>query len=182
MSTRHTPLRGLLLAALALLFGSAAQAQLLRESPFKSRTSAPAGEAAKLPWEFCGYIQTADGLRFRVREPEGKRAAFVQLNVPEPELGLVARRHDATGEMLVVEYEGRTLSLPQQISKVRPAAAAMPPPRPPFVVPPTVPSAPRAIVPGRVLSSEEVRAEIIRRQQERAAAEKNQAAKSVTRE
>ena len=172
------------MAGLALLITSEAPAQLVRESPFKSR-SATTTETAKLPLEFCGYLQTRDGLQFRVRDPQRNRAAFVQLNVTEPELGIVARRHDAEGEMLVVEYEGRTLTLPQQVSKVRPAAAPILPQRPTLVVPPTVPpaAAPRGIVPGRVLSMEEVRAEIIRRQQERekAAAEKNLPVKSVAR-
>lgn len=173
------------MAGLALLFTGEAPAQLVRESPFKSRSSAATAETTKLPLEFCGYLQTREGLQFRVRDPARNRAAFVQLNVTEPELGIVARRHDAEGETLVVEYEGRTLSLPQQISKVRPAAAAVPSLRPSFVVPPTVPSAvaPRATVSGRVLSMEEVKTEIIRRQQERekAAAEKNLPVKSVTR-
>jgi hypothetical protein len=165
MPPRRTLFGGYLLAGLALLLTGAAQAQLLRDSPFKSRASSAAVDAAKLPLEFCGYIQTRDGLQFRVRDPEKKRAAFVQLNVAEPELGIVARRHDAESDTLVVEYEGRTLNLPQQTSKVRPAAAG------PAALPQPPAARPLPIVPARPRTLDEIRAEIIHRQEERAKAE-----------
>jgi hypothetical protein len=174
MPPRSTPICGFLMAGLALLLTGAAQAQLLRDSPFKSRASSAAVEATKLPLEFCGYIQTRDGLQFRVRDPEKKRAAFVQLNVAEPELGIVARRHDAESDTLVVEYEGRTLNLPQQTSKVRPAAAG-PAPAGPATLPRPPVTRPLPVVPARPLSPDEFRAEIIRLRQERekAASAKN---------
>jgi hypothetical protein len=166
------------MAGLGLLFTGEAQAQLVRESPFQSRAPGAAMETAKLPLEFCGYIQTADGLQFRVRDPEKKRAAFVRLNVPETELGIVARRHDAEGEALIVEYEGRTLTLPQQTAKVRSAPAGMAPvpqggARPIPITLPTV--RPAANDRDRL---EAIRADLIRRQEERAKAEKNAPAKA----
>src|SRR4051812_27602883 len=101
-----------------------AQAGIVPVSPFLPRSSAIAPGPAELPFEYVGFIQTAEGLQFRLRargpkqfHPDKNRlnvvtAAFVKLDEPVPALDIVVRRFDAESGAVTVEHLGRTLILP----------------------------------------------------------------------
>jgi hypothetical protein len=163
-----------MMMGLALLAGNEALAQLSRRSPFDSQEKHTLAATAELPLEFAGFIQTRDGLQFRVQDPARKMAAFVQLDVRDAELDVTAKEYDSENGALIVEHQGRTLTLPERTPKVRPASA---------LLPPSSNGLPRAVNPGLVRpisppptgtgstsaadSLKSVQAEIVRRQQER---------------
>jgi hypothetical protein len=105
----------------ALLCGvpESAFARLPARSPFHSPQETPAAPAAELPLEYHGYLHTADGFQFWVRDPARRSGAFVKLNVPESELRLVARNFDPEKSTLTVERDGRVFTLPERKAKVR---------------------------------------------------------------
>jgi hypothetical protein len=134
----------LVLAGLAVLGVGAAVAQPASASPFLPPAAASsAGPTAGAPIEFRGFMETGDGMRFRLYDPSRKAGAWVKLNEREPTLDVVAKQFSGApdGETLVVEHQGRTLTLAQRVSKVVSSGAAvqnMPPPPPMNNVPPAV--------------------------------------------
>lgn len=104
---------------------------------------------ANAPLEYRGVAELPGGAAFRVVDPARKTGVWVKLNELDPELGVVVKQHDAEHETVVVEYQGRTLTLPLHQSKVASAGAAMPNPAnlvmpPPAALAPT-PAAPPAL-------------------------------------
>jgi hypothetical protein len=177
MDARHRRFCGFMMTGLALAAGSDALAQLSRRSPFDSQEKHLVAVTSALPLEFAGFIQTRDGLQFRVQNPARKMAAFVQLDVRDAELDVTAKEYDSEIGALIVEHQGRMLTLPERTPKVRPAGA---------LLPPSLNGLPRAVTPGlvRPISPpatgagstsaadplKSIQAEIVRRQQERAKA------------
>lgn len=133
------------LAGVALWATGTAGAQPASASPFLPPAAATtAAPTAGAPIEFRGFMETGEGMRFRLYDPARKSGAWVKLNERDATLDVVAKQFNATpdSETLVVEHQGRTLTLAQRVSKVvssGSAAQAMPPP-PPVVtnVPPAV--------------------------------------------
>jgi hypothetical protein len=146
---------------------------LLAKSPFEP-AGMPAVAPANSPLEYVGFIETRDGMLYRLRNPARKMAAFVRLNVPDPELGVTARAIEAQSGALTVEHEGRRLTLPEPKAKVRSSGLPASSPRPsaypaPAAVPRAVTAAvvlnPRSV--DETIRLEAVAAEIRRRQEER---------------
>jgi hypothetical protein len=154
----------------------AAGRPLLAKSPFEP-VGMPAVAPANGPFEYVGFIETREGALYRLRNPARKMAAFVRLNVPNPELGVTARSIEAQSGALTVEHEGRRLTLPEPKAKVRSSGppATSPPLLRPSAYPPQA-AMPRAVTAAVVLNPtsvdetirlEAVAAEIRRRQEER---------------
>jgi hypothetical protein len=112
-------LRRLALAGVILFGAARASAQLAVRSPFLPAEAVTAAAATPSVLEFFGYIDTANGPQFRINDTARKTGAWVRLNRPDPDLGLVAKRHDVAGDFLVVEHQGQSLTLPLRQSKIK---------------------------------------------------------------
>ena len=103
-------------------------------SPFLPHSVAVANApAVGAPIEFRGLMETSEGMRFRIYDPARKAGVWVKLNERDPTLDVVAKQFVSEGETLVVEHQGRTLTLAQRVSKVVSSGSAaqnMPPPPP----------------------------------------------------
>ncbi len=131
-----------LLATALVLALPCARAQLPSRSPFVPGENDAATPTASPFLEFFGYIESADGMRFRVNDPARKTGAWVRLNEPNETLGIVAKGHDASRELLFVERQGQPLTLPMHRAKIvnsGPALGAGP-----IVTPTTPPANPSA--------------------------------------
>jgi hypothetical protein len=105
-------------------------------SPFMPHSVAtPNAPTAGAPIEFRGFMETSEGMRFRLYDPARKAGVWVKLNERDATLDVVAKQFTDTpnSETLVVEHQGRTLTLAQRVSKVVSSGSAMqgaPPPPP----------------------------------------------------
>ena len=65
-------------------------------------------------------METGEGMRFRLYDPARKSGAWVKLNERDATLDVVAKQFNGNpdSETLVVEHQGRTLTLAQRVSKV----------------------------------------------------------------
>jgi hypothetical protein len=113
------PLCRFALTILILFSAAQASGQLASRSPFLPSEAEVAATAPAPALEFSGHIELAGGPQFRVIDPTRKTSSWVRLNQPDAELGLVAKRYDAEGDLLFVEQQGRTLTLPLKQSKIR---------------------------------------------------------------
>ena len=148
MSRRFSPRR--LALAVALFALAPSRAQLTTVSPFSAPPTSSGSNAptANAPLEFRGVAELPGGTTFRVVDPARKVGAWARLNEPDPDLGFVVKQHDAAHETVVVEFQGRMLTLPLHQSKVssggvplpNPATLVMPPP-PALAATPPAPSA-----------------------------------------
>ena len=126
--------RSLVLAGIAWAVADIAVGQPVSSSPFMPPAVASSNiPTAGAPLEFRGFMETADGMRFRVYDPSRKAGAWVKLNERDPTLDLVAKKFGGPpdGETLEVEHQGRSLTLAQRVSKIvssGAAAQAAPPP------------------------------------------------------
>ena len=136
-----------------MLLAGSARAQLAAFSPFVPPQGArgAAAPTANAPLEFRGVADLPGGSAFRVVDPARRAGSWVRLNEPDPDIGFVVKQHDAEHDTLVVEYQGRTLTLPLHQSKVVSAGAATPngfnagPPQPAPPATPATPAAPPAL-------------------------------------
>ncbi len=124
MPTTLIPLAGLALAAAVPM-----QAQLAAKSPFTSATGAEAtSPAANAPLEFRGYMETSEGVQYRLYDPAKKTGIWVKVNEKNPDLEVTVKQHDTDKETLTVEHQGKSLTLSQRKSKViSSGSVAMPP-------------------------------------------------------
>ena len=137
MSLRYLALAGL--ARLAAV-KSAAQPS---SSPFLPHSVAVANApTAGAPIEFRGFMETSEGMRFRLYDPARKAGVWVKLNERDPTLDVVAKQFVPEGESLVVEHQGRTLTLAQRVSKVVSSGSAAQNMAPP---PPQMSNVPQAV-------------------------------------
>ena len=146
MSPRILPsLRFVAVAGFAGLAVGGLHAQPPSASPFLPPSSAAANAPTSgAPVEFRGFMETGEGTKFRVYDPSRKAGAWLKLNEKDPTLDVVVKQFNASpdSETLVVEHQGRTLTLAQRQSKVVSSGSAvqnMPPPPSSMVnVPPAV--------------------------------------------
>ena len=137
MSLRYLALAGL--ARLAAV-ESAAQPS---SSPFLPHSVAVANAPpAGAPIEFRGFMETSEGMRFRLYDPARKAGVWVKLNERDSTLDVVAKQFAPEGETLVVEHQGRTLTLAQRVSKVVSSGSAAQNMAPP---PPQMSNVPQAV-------------------------------------
>ncbi|MSU47661.1 MAG: hypothetical protein EXS37_00940 [Opitutus sp.] len=145
MFPRVFSLRSLVVTGVALAAAGPAGAQLAAKSPFVAPQAAAATAAtAGAPLEFRGFIATGEGMQFRVFDPAKKMGAWIKLNERNSEFDVVAKEYNDGAKTLIVEHQGRTLTLAERQAKVvssGSAAQAMPPPpmpQPPSNVPAAV--------------------------------------------
>jgi hypothetical protein len=114
----------------ALLAIASLRAQLTAVSPFMPVPNAhgAAAPTANAPLEFRGVAELPGGAAFRVVDPARKVGAWLKLNEPDADLGVVVKQHDAARETVVVEYQGQTLTLPLHQSRIAAAGTALPNP------------------------------------------------------
>lgn len=131
MSPRNLSyLRILAVAGCALLAVTQASAQAPSASPFMPfaapTSSAPTSNA---PLEYRGFMETAEGIKFRLHDPAKKSGIWLKLNEKAPDFDGVVKQHNVDADTLVVEHQGRTLTLALRLAKVvsgGPATVAMP--------------------------------------------------------
>ena len=110
-------------------------------SPFLPHSVAVANApTAGTPIEFRGFMDSSEGMRFRLFDPARKAGVWVKLNEREPTLDVVAKQFAPEGETLVIEHQGRTLTLAQRVSKVVSSGSAMQ-----NMAPPQMPNVPQAV-------------------------------------
>lgn len=145
MFPRVPMLRPLLLAGLVLAATGTAGAQLAAKSPFVPPAAAAVNApTAGGPLEYRGFIETGNGVQFRVYDSAKKLGAWVKLNERNPEFDLVAKEYNDSNKTLTVEHQGRVLTLAERQAKVvssGTAAQAIPPPQVASVAPANVPPA-----------------------------------------
>jgi hypothetical protein len=132
MSPRASLLRYLALGGIAFAGSGAAHAQLASKSPFMPAQGAASNAPTPgAPLEFRGYMETSEGVQYRVHDPAKKTGIWMKLNEKNPEFDVVVKQHDNVQGTLVIEHQGKTLTLAERTAKVvssGTAAQAIPPP------------------------------------------------------
>jgi hypothetical protein len=120
--------RRLAVAGVCLLGGMRAHAQLAANSPFLPPTNtAVAAPTQNGPIEYRGFIETPAGALYRISDQQ-KKGYWIKLNEKSPDTGVLAKKYDADRRTLVIEHEGRTVTLEERVSKIvssGPAAQVM---------------------------------------------------------
>lgn len=184
MFPRLSSLRPLVAAGLAFAAAGEAAAQLAAKSPFMppaaTATNAPTAGA---PLEFRGYIETAEGVQFRVFDPAKKMGTWVKLNERNTDLEILAKKYDSASKTLVIEHQGRTLTLAEKEAKVVSSgtAAQMAPPPPQTPPPSNVPAAvTQAVVLNPTPADEQRRLEAVAAEVARRRAMREQATQQIS--
>lgn len=148
MSPRTLYPRRLALLGLALSAAGVAVAQPASSSPFMPPSAAVStAPTAGAPIEFRGFMENSEGMRFRLYDPARKTGAWVKLNERDATLELVVKQFNPAAtpqesDTVVIEHQGRTLTLAQRMSKVVSSGSAVqnmaPPPPMMNNVPPAV--------------------------------------------
>lgn len=115
----RVPLTRLLLALLGGWAAHRAEAQLAAKSPFMP-PAAGSGNAptAGAPLEFRGFIETGEGIQYRIFDPAKKTGAWVRLNERNPDWDVLVKQHDGAQKTLTIEHQGKTLTLAEREAKV----------------------------------------------------------------
>lgn len=101
-------------------------------SPFMPEGGA-AGAAVtpNAPLEYRGYMESAEGVQYRLFDSGSKKGFWVQKDLQNPE-GVVFKSHDPVKDTLTVEQGGRSMTLEVRKSRIlagaNPAPLPMPPP------------------------------------------------------
>lgn len=142
MYRRTLTLSRIAAAGLLLLAVGRVSAQLAANSPFQPLpTSVPTAPVADSNLKYGGYIETPDGIQYRFSDSSRKGGTFVRLNQADPGLGVTVKQHDVRNNTVVVEYQGRTMTLAEPKSRIVSNGApigAMPAPPPSANQPPPV--------------------------------------------
>jgi len=132
MFVRVMPIRLLIASSLSIAGVTQAFAQIAAKSPFMPpQAASSSGPTAGAPLEYRGFIETGEGKQYRIYDPAKKVGAWVKLNERNPEFDVLAKQYDDGQTTLVIEHQGKTLTLEERKSKVvssGSAAAAVPPP------------------------------------------------------
>ena len=171
------------IAAFALAAAERACAQLAANSPFlPPQAKGPAGPTAGAPLEYRGYIETPEGVQFRIYDPARKAGEWIKLNERNQTLDVTAKQHDSGHNTLTVEYQGRTLTLAERESKIVSsgnAAQAMPPPMPMPAVPPMPAAVTQSVVVNPTPAQEQQRLEAVAAEVARRRALREQATQQI---
>ena len=132
MYPRTSSLCRLAVVGITLGLVTRAGAQLASKSPFMPpQNAASNAPTAGAPLEFRGFIETSEGVQYRIYDPAKKTYTWVKLNQRDPDFDVVAKQHDEGQKTLTIEHQGRPLTLAMRDSKVvssGSAGQAMPPP------------------------------------------------------
>jgi hypothetical protein len=88
-----------------------------------------AGPTPGAPLEYRGFIETSEGMRYRIYDPAKKVGVWVKLNEKNPDFDVVAKQHDDGQKTLTIEHQGKTLTLAEREAKVV-SSGAVPTPMP----------------------------------------------------
>lgn len=175
--------RAIFFRGVALVFaiaGLRAEAQLAKTSPFMPPQAAgAAAPTAGAPLEFRGWIQTGEGILYRLRDPARKADTWVKLNEHDSMLDVTPKQHDAERNTLTIEYQGKTMTLAVREAKiVSSGSAAHPVPLPaPVAQPPNVsPAVTQSVVVNPTPADEQRRLEAVAAEVARRRALREQAA------
>ena len=145
MPIRNQSLRRLAVGGAVLAAAGTLGAQGSSASPFLPPPAAVSNApTAGAPIEFRGYMESSEGMRFRIFDPTKKSGAWVKLNEHDSNLDVTVKQFSGgdSNETIVVEYQGRTITLQQRTAKIVSSGSAvqnMPPPPPNVTnVPPAV--------------------------------------------
>jgi len=105
-----------LLASLAPGLAARADAPLAANSPFAPPDGATSVAADNQPLELRGILADGDGYRFSIYDPARKSGQWVRLN--EPGHDFTVKTHDVGQDTIMVDYQGRRLTLPLRAGKV----------------------------------------------------------------
>ena len=145
MTPRSLLPRPLVLASFAWLAAGPIAAQNL--SPFLPPAAATntAAPTAGAPLQYRGFTEDSGGVRFRIVDPARKTGTWLKLNERDTTFDVTVKQSGADYATVVVEHQGRTLTLALPESKVassgsasQPAPAVAPPPPMMTNVPPAV--------------------------------------------
>lgn len=173
------------LAVLLLAAGAArVEAQLAAHSPFlPPQGSMPTAPAPTAPLEFRGFIDTGEGVQYRIHDPAKKAGTWAKANERETNFGVTVKQYDAERKVLTVEHEGRTLTLPEREAKVvssGSAAQVMPPPMPmPMPAPNVNPAVTQSVVVNPTPADEQRRLEAVAAEVARRRALREQASQQM---
>jgi hypothetical protein len=180
MSPRALFFRWMFAVAATVCAAIGAEVQLSGKSPFSPQGAAGAAVAtANAPLEFVGYYEDKGGRLFRVRDAATKKGVWLRLNERNEDLALLVKEHDENQHTLIVEHQGRVLTLAAREAKIASSGPPMPagisPPPPPSTVPAAVT---QAVVLNPTPADEKARletvaAEVARRRALRVVAEQN---------
>src|SRR5687768_15121387 len=115
MFLRASSHRLTLVAALVVALSASAAAQIAAKSPFMPPQSAPTtGPTPGAPLEFRGYLQSGDERLYRIHDPAKKTGTWIKLNERNADFDVTAKQHDTDQETLMIEYQGKTLTLAER--------------------------------------------------------------------
>lgn len=114
---RRNPLRSIV-ATLLVAAAPAVHAELIKISPFMPPQSATSAPTQNAPLQYMGWVQTADGVLYRVVDAGHKAGAFLKLGEKDSNLDVVVKQFDEDRNTLTVEHGGQTLTLPEHEAKV----------------------------------------------------------------
>lgn len=176
MSPLSHVLRVCFAAAVALGAVAPLAGQLTAWSPFRFGPGVETAVEAPPALEFDGYLSGPRGLVFVVHDKTRKTRAWLTLHQRNADLDVIVKKHDAVGETLTIEHQGRTQVLPLRRARIAPAgprAMTTASPSSAAVRPPAVPLAPTRTPPAGATSLQQIAAEIEARKlaRERAAAQ-----------
>lgn len=185
MLTRPTPLRSLALAGVLLAGGARLAAQLSSSSPFMPPANSAGAPTQNAPIEFRAVIETTEGVQYRIADPSKKNGGgvWVKMNERNPELGVTVKQYNPDKETVVVDHEGRTLTLELRKSKIistGPAAQVMVPPTVPGAAQPNMlPAVTQTVVPNPTPADEQKRLEAVAQEVARRRALREQASTAL---
>jgi hypothetical protein len=112
-------------SALLVLVGAVSgRGQIATSSPFLAPQTQAAAAANNGPLEFTGYMDVPGGERlFRIKDPARKTSEWVKLNEKSTALDVTVKQYDDSRKALVVEHQGKTLTLAEKESKIVSAGA-----------------------------------------------------------
>jgi hypothetical protein len=168
--------------ALGLALFATGRAQLATKSPFMPpQTAATNAPTVGAPLEYRGFMETGDGIQYRIFDTAAKMGAWVKLNERNADLDLIAKQYDGGQQTLTIEHKGRTLTLEERKGKVVSSGAALQPAPPPPVAPSNVPAAvTQAVVLNPTPADEQRRLEAVASEVARRRALREQATQQIT--
>lgn len=175
-------LRSIALAGCALVAAAPLAAQLAEQSPFLPPQGAtPVAPTQNQPLEYRGYIETGEGVQYRIYDPAKKAGTWATANEADPNFGVTVKNYDADRKVLTVEHEGRTLTLPEREAKVvsSGAPAQIVPPPMTLPAPNVAPAVQQTVVMNPTPADEQRRLEAVAAEVARRRALREQAARQM---
>lgn len=168
-------------AGLAVLSAGSVAAQNPSTSPFMPPASAAAAApTTAAPIQYRGFSETSDGVKFRIVDAAKKTGTWVKLNERDATFDVTVKQSAADYATVVVEHQGRTLTLALPESKVASSGSAMQniAPPPPPVMTNMPPAVTQAVVVNPTPADEQRRLEAVASEVARRRALREQASQS----